>query len=60
MLEANGLVKNGKICSRAIREQIYVIGREEWKTIIVSELMYGCGALAWYQCEYDCLEVIHN
>ena len=23
----------------------YVIGREGWKTMIVSKLMYGCGAL---------------
>ena len=24
-----------------------------WKEIAVSKLMYGCGALAWYQSEYD-------
>ena len=36
----------------------YVIGREGYKTIIVIKLMYGCGALAWYQCECDDLEVI--
>ena len=27
----------------------YVIGREVWKTMIVSKLMYGCRARAWYQ-----------
>ena len=37
-----------------------VIGREGWKTMIVSKLMYGCGALAWYQRECDDLEVIQN
>ena len=35
-----------------------VIGREGWK--IVSNLMYGCGTLAWYQRECDDLEVIQN
>ena len=38
----------------------YVIGREGWKTMIVNKLMYGCGALAWYQRESDDLEVIQN
>ena len=33
-----------------------MIGREGWKTMIVSKLMYGCGALAWYQRECDDLE----
>ena len=37
-----------------------MIGREGWKTMIVSKLMYGCGALAWYQRECDDLEVIQN
>ena len=38
----------------------YVIGREGWKTMIVSKLMHGCGALACYQHECDDLEVIQN
>ena len=38
----------------------YVIGREGWKGIAVSKLMYGCGALAWYQTECDDLEVKQN
>ena len=38
----------------------YVIGRERWKTMIVSKLMYRCGALRWYQREYDDLKVIQN
>ena len=28
--------------------------------MIVSKLMYGCGARAWYQRECDNLEVIQN
>ena len=37
-----------------------MIGREGWKAIIVSKLMYVCGALAWYQCECDDSEVIQK
>ena len=55
--EVNGLV--GTVKNAAERsESKYVIGREGWKTIIVSKLMYGSGALAWYQRECDDLEVI--
>ena len=28
--------------------------------MIVSKLIYGCGALAWYQRECDDIEVIQN
>ena len=28
--------------------------------MIISKLMYGRGALAWYQCEFDDLDVIQN
>ena len=37
-----------------------MIGGQGWKTMIFSKLMYGCGALAWYQRECDNLEVIQN
>ena len=37
-----------------------MIGREGWKAMIVSKLMYGRRALSWYQCECDDLEVIQN
>ena len=37
-----------------------MIGRERWKTMIVRKPTYGCGALTWYQCECDDLEVIQN
>ena len=30
------------------------------KTMIVSKLMCGCGALTWYQRDCDDLEVIQN
>ena len=37
-----------------------MIGRDAWKTMIVSKLMYGCGALEWCQRECDDSEVIQN
>ena len=40
MMEANGMVKYAAEQSGSK----YVIGREGWKTMIVSKLMYGCGA----------------
>ena len=44
MKEANGLI--GMVKYTAERSgSYYVIGRGEWKTIIISKLMYGCGAL---------------
>ena len=59
MKEANGLI--GMVKYAAARSwSKYVIGREGWKTMIVNKLMYGCGALAWYQRECDELEVIQN
>ena len=38
----------------------YVVGREGWKSMVVNRLMYGCGALAWYQYVCDDLEVWQN
>ena len=38
----------------------YVVGREGLKSMVVNKLMYGCGALAWYQHECDDLEVRPN
>ena len=38
----------------------YVISREGWKGMVVNKLMYGCGALAWYQKECDNLEIRQN
>ena len=59
MKEANGLIGMVKYVAERSRRK-YVIGREGWKTMVVSKLMYGCGALAWYQHECDDLEVIQN
>ena len=38
----------------------YVVGREGWKGMVVNKLMYGCGALPWYQKECDDLEIKQN
>ena len=38
----------------------YVVGRERWKGMVVNKLMYGFGALAWYEKECDDLEIRHN
>ena len=59
MEEANGLIGMMKYAAERLWCK-YVIGREGWKTMLVSKLMYGCGALAWYQRECDDLEVIQN
>ena len=59
MKEANELIGMVKYAAERSGSK-YVIGREGWKTMIVSKLMYGCGALTWYQCECDDLEVIQN
>ena len=59
MKEANGLIGMVKYAAERSGSK-YVIRMEGWKTMIVSKLMYGCGALAWYQRDYDDLEVIQN
>ena len=55
----NGLIGMVKYAAERTGSK-YVIGREGWKTMIVSKLMNGCGALAWYQRECNDLEVIQN
>ena len=57
MKEANELIGMVKYAAERSGSK-YVIGRERWTTMIVSKLMYGCGALAWYQRECDDLEVL--
>ena len=59
MKEENGLIGMVKYAAERSGSK-YVIGREGWKTLIVSQLMYGYGTLAWYQRECDDLEVIQN
>ena len=56
MKETNGLIGMVKYAAERSGSK-YVIGREVWKTMIVSKLMYGCGTLTWYQRECDDLEV---
>ena len=46
MKEANRVIGMGKYAAERSGSK-YVIGRKGWKTMIVSKLMYGCGALAW-------------
>ena len=38
----------------------FIVGREGWKGIVVSKLMFGCGALAWFQSECNALDVMQN
>ena len=57
--EANGLIGIVKYAAERSGSK-YVNRREGWKTMMVSKLMYGCGALAWYQRKCDDLEVIQN
>ena len=48
MVDANGVL--GMVKYAAARSgSKYVVGREGWKSMVVNRLMYGCGALVWYQ-----------
>ena len=38
----------------------YVVGREGCKSMVVNKLMYGYGALVWYQHECEDLEILWN
>ena len=31
----------------------FVVGREGWKSLVVNKLMYGVGALSWYEKECE-------
>ena len=56
MVDVNGVL--GMVKYAATRSgSKYVVGREGWQSMVVNKLMYGCGALAWYQHEYGDLEV---
>ena len=56
---ANGVIGMVKYAAKRSGSRL-VIGREGWKSMVVSKLMYGAGALAWYQAEYDDLEGMQN
>ena len=59
MVDANGVV--GMVKYAAARSgSKYIVGREGWKSMLVNKLMYGCGALVWYQHECDDLEIRQN
>ena len=59
MVDANGVL--GMVKYAAARSgSKSVVGRVEWKGMVVNKLMYGCGALAWYQKECDDLEIRPN
>ena len=42
--------------STQLQGSTYVVGREGWKSMVVNRLIYGCGALVWYQHECNDLE----
>ena len=51
---------NGEVGRRRWMMGDCCIGEVEEYKYLGSKLMYGCGALAWYQRECDDLEVIQN
>ena len=48
MVDANRVLGMVKYAAEGSGSK-YVGGREGWKGMVVNKLMYGCGALAWYQ-----------
>ena len=59
MVDANGVLGMVKyVVARSGSK--YLVGREGWKGMVVNKLMYGCGALAWYQKKCDDLEIRQN
>ena len=59
MIEENGVLGMVKYAAARLGSK-FVVGREGWKSMVVNKLIYGCGALAWYQEECDNLEVRQN
>ena len=55
-----GLLYADDVCLIASSEKDKKVIMEGWKTMIVRKLIYGCGALAWYQRECEDLKVIKN
>ena len=59
MMDTNGVL--GMVKYAAARSgSKYGVGREGWNCMIVKKMMYGCGALAWYQKDSDDLKITHN
>ena len=59
LVDATGVLGMVKYAAARWRSK-YVVGREGWKGMVVKKMMYGCGALAWYQKECDDLENRQN
>ena len=59
MIDANGVLGMVQYAATSSGSK-YEVGREGWKSMAVNKLMYGCGALAWYQHECDGFEVRQN
>ena len=52
MVDANGVLGMVKFAAARSGSK-YIVGREGRKSMVVTKLMYGCGALVWYQHECD-------
>ena len=59
MVDANGVPSIVKYAAARSGSK-YVVGREGRKSIVVNNLLHGCGSLAWYQQECDDLEIMQN
>ena len=51
MVDANGVLGMVKYAAARSGSKYYVVGREGWNSMVVilNKLLYGCGALVWYQ-----------
>ena len=58
MVDANGALGMASMQLQCL--EVNVAGRAGWKGMVVNRLMYGCGALVWYQHECDDLEIRQN
>ena len=47
IVDANGVLGIVKYAAARLGSK-YVVGREGWKSMVESKIMYGCGALVWY------------
>ena len=59
MVDANGVLGMVKYAAARSGSKCGV-GREGWKGMVVNKLMYGSGALAWYQKACDDWEIRQN
>ncbi len=59
MKDANSILGMVKFAANRSGSR-FIVGREGWKGLVVSKLMFSAGALVWYQKECDDLEVMQN